>query len=373
VALFARDGSASQVQDEKLFKDLRRQLADRQERNAFLLETVRSLLVFLKDFSMDLNEEEIDSRRFRQDLNDLSEKFSTTEKSRSLASLYKKYKKKIYAFITGQKAYLAAREAELKEIIDLLTKGMASLDADNQVFNQAVYRQAERIEELKQLDDIRKIKDSLSVGVSRLRTAVREKRMKDNRQLENLSKRVKTLNRELEATRAESMTDGLTGVYNRKALDGYLIDLVEGNLARRQPFCLLLLDIDDFKAVNDGFGHQVGDRVLIAVARQCRSIIRDDDFIGRYGGEEFAVVIPGVSLRVARRRAEQLCRQIADTRYELDEEQQRGVLGVTVSIGVGSYRRGDTVSAVIARADKSLYMAKAAGKNRVVTEKQVNS
>lgn len=372
MALFTRVGADGPVPDEKIVKALREELAGRQERNTFLLETVRSLLVFLQDFSMDLDEGEIDSRRFRQDLNGLREKFSTIEKTRSLASLYRKYKKKIYAFISGQKACLAARETELKEIIDLLTRAMASLDADNQVFNQGVYRQAEKIEELKQLDDIRKIKNSLSTGVGRLRAAVREKRMKDNRRLEKLSKRVQALNRELEATRAESLTDGLTGVYNRKALDGYLIDLVERNLTGREPFCLLLLDIDDFKAVNDTFGHQVGDRVLIAVARQCRGIIRGDDFIGRYGGEEFAVVIPGVSLRVARRRAEQLCRQIADTRYELDEQKQRGVLGVTVSIGVGSYRRGDTVSAVLAKADQSLYAAKAAGKNRVVTEKQVD-
>ena len=369
--LFARDRSAAGEPDPRVVDNLKAQLADRRERNVFLVETIRSLLVFLKDFSMDIHEGEVDSRRFRQDINALGEKFATTEKTRSLAGVYNRYRKKIYAFISGQKACLAAREAELKEIIDLLTRAMASLDADNQVFNQAVYRQTEKIEELRQLDDIRKIKTSLSVGVSRLRTAVREKRIKDDRRLKRLSKRVQTLHRELEATRAESMTDGLTGVYNRKALDGHLIDLVERNLSRREPFCLLLLDIDDFKAVNDTFGHPVGDRVLIAVARQCRAIIRGDDFIARYGGEEFAVVIPGVSLRTARKRAEQLCRRIAETHYEVDEDRQRGVLGVSVSIGVSRYRRGDNVSSVLARADKSLYAAKAGGKNRVVTEKQL--
>ncbi len=370
--LFARDRSAATEQEPEIVDDLKQQLADRQEHNAFLLETIRSLLVFLKDFSMDLNEAEVDSGRFRQEIDALSEKFANTPKTRSLAGIYRRFKKKIYAFITGQKSYLAAREAEFKEIIDLLTRAMAALDADNQVFNQAIYRQAEKIEDLKQLDDIRKIKTSLSVGVDRLRTAVREKRMKDNRRLERLSKRVQTLHRELEATRAESMTDGLTGVSNRKALDGHLIDLVERNHARREPFCILLLDIDDFKAVNDTFGHQVGDRVLIAVAGQCRTIIRDNDFIARYGGEEFAVVIPGISLRVARKRAQQLCRRIAETHYELDEEQEQRVLGVTVSIGVSRYRRGDSVSSVLKRADKALYAAKGAGKNQVVTEKQVS-
>ncbi len=369
--LFAKDKSVGDVPDPGGIEDLKQELADRRERNVFLLETVRSLLVFLKDFSMDLREEEVDSRRFRRDIDALSEKFATTPRTRSLAGTYRRFKKKINAFITGQKACLAAREAELKEIIDLLTRAMAALDADNQVFNQTVYRQAERIEDLKQLDDIRKIKTSLSVGVDRLRTAVREKRMKDNRRLEHLSRRVQTLHRELEATRAESMTDGLTGVYNRKALDGHLIDLVERNHARREPFCLLLLDIDDFKAVNDTFGHPVGDRVLVAVAGHCRTIIRDNDFIARYGGEEFAVVIPGVSLRVARKRAEQLCRRIAETHYELDGQQEPAVLRVTVSIGVSRYRRGDNVSSVLERADKSLYAAKAAGKNRVVTEKQL--
>lgn len=371
--LFSRDRSDGQELDKKLSKSLKEQLADRRESNALLLEVVRSLLVFLKDFSMDLKEREVDSQRFRENLDYLSEQFCGTQKAGPLAALYKKYKKKIYAYITGQRAYLVARETELKDIIDLLTKAMASLDADNQVFNQTVYSQTENIEELTQLDDIRKIKNSLSAGVTRLRSAVREKRLRDNRRLASLSKKVKTLNQELEATRAESMTDGLTGVYNRRSLDGYLMDLVERNLVQKMPFCLLLLDIDDFKTFNDTYGHQVGDRVLIAVARQCRAIIRDDDFIGRYGGEEFAIVIPGVPLRVGRKRAEQLCRKIADTKYELNEGDRQGVLGVTVSIGVSSYRKGDMVSAVVARADKALYAAKAAGKNCVVTQKQINA
>jgi len=168
--LFARDRSAAGEPDPRVVDNLKAQLADRRERNVFLVETIRSLLVFLKDFSMDIHEGEVDSRRFRQDINALGEKFATTEKTRSLAGVYNRYRKKICAFISGQKACLAAREAELKEIIDLLTRAMASLDADNQVFNQAVYRQTEKIERVHQPRPQRQKQQTQRQSVLRART-----------------------------------------------------------------------------------------------------------------------------------------------------------------------------------------------------------
>lgn len=347
------------------------ELLDCRERNHFMLDVVRSLLVFLKDFTMDLKEKEIGTQRFKENLDQLADRFTSEQRTRRLAALYRRQRKQIYAYITRQKAYLQARETELKDIIDLLSRAMAALDADNQVFNQSIYRQTEKIENLTHLDDIRKIKDALSVGVGQLQTEVRKKKARDSQRLEKLSRRVSVLNQELEATRRESLTDSLTGIHNRKALDSFMIDLVGTCRRGRSPFSMLLLDIDDFKSFNDSYGHQVGDRVLITVAQQCRAIVRRDDFVGRYGGEEFAVVLPGASLKSARKRAEKLCRRVATAHYELKQAGARHVINVTVSIGVSTFDRRDTVETVTARADQALYAAKDRGKNCVCTQEDL--
>jgi diguanylate cyclase len=167
------------------------------------------------------------------------------------------------------------------------------------------------------------------------------------------------------------MTDGWSGAYNRKSFDNYIKGLVERSAVMNGSFALLMLDIDNFKAINDTYGHNTGDRVLMAFANKCREHIRDEDFFARYGGEEFVIVMPGASLRSASKRAKQVCKAIATARYALENEQPGDVLRITTSIGVGSRKKGDSATSIIQRADKALYMAKQTGKNRVVTEKKI--
>ena len=133
---------------------------------------------------------------------------------------------------------------------------------------------------------------------------------------------------------------------------------------------MLILDIDDFKKVNDAYGHQTGDRVILAIINKCRQNIRGEDFFARYGGEEFVIVLPGASLKNAVNRAEHICKSIASTRYYLDDVPDSPTLAVTVSIGVSSLQKADTVSTITQRADRALYSAKHKGKNCVVFEKK---
>ena len=131
------------------------------------------------------------------------------------------------------------------------------------------------------------------------------------------------------------------------------------------------MPIDNFKKINDACGHPIGDRVLLAVARKCRSLIRHEDFIARYGGEEFVIVLPHVSLRDALKKAKRICKAISATRYCLDEVSAGQVLSISVSIGVSIFQPGDTRKTLIDRADQALYIAKRAGKDRVVSENEL--
>ena len=350
---------------------LEKELQNAAAKKTFLLDSFKALLGFIKDFSLDI--EEIQSDAFKKNVNGISDNFSKEKKLRRLQSTFEKNKKMIAAFIERQKQYLYDREYELKDIIELLTKAMVELDSDAQEYNQKILEQSEKIERITLLDDIKKIKQALAQEIEQIRETVKEKQTQDLAKLDKLSKQVSTLNVQLKTAREESLTDGLTGINNRKAFDNYLQKLVSQNTKSKKQFSVLLLDIDNFKKVNDSYGHQIGDRVILAVVNKCRQSIRNEDFMARYGGEEFVIILPGASHRDAVKKADHICKTIGSTRYSLEDVKPGQTLSVTVSIGVSRFRKSDTVTAVLERADKSLYRAKHSGKNCVVSEKDLEN
>lgn len=347
--------------------DLAAELRESNRIKEYFLSTIRELLQLLKEFALDLKE--INSDGYKEDIGQLSEKFSTESKLRKMESRFDKGKKRIDAFIELQKKYLLDRENEFKDIIDILTGAMVTLDTENKEYNQKILKQSDKIEEITRLEDIKKLKKALIQEIEQIRETVKEKQSHDSTQLEILSNQVNNLSLELERARTESLTDGMTGIYNRKAFDSHISTLVEKNSVTRAPFSLLMLDIDNFKKVNDDYGHRTGDRVILAIIGKCRQSIRGEDFFARYGGEEFVIILPGASLKNASKRAEHICKSIASTRYYLDDAAGSPTLSVTVSIGVSSLQKGDTVATVTGRADKALYAAKRNGKNCVFSEK----
>jgi diguanylate cyclase (GGDEF)-like protein len=160
-------------------------------------------------------------------------------------------------------------------------------------------------------------------------------------------------------------TDPLTGLANRR----HLIDRAERELLRLQrfsnPFTLMTLDVDHFKRINDTYGHASGDRALCGLAATCIGLVREMDVVGRMGGEEFTIVLPETSGDEAMSVAERIRLGIADLRFDADPPDSE--FGFTVSLGVAECRQDDVrIEQPLARADRALYEAKAAGRNRVV-------
>jgi diguanylate cyclase len=336
------------------------------KRKVFHLNAIRTLLVFIKGFSV--VQKEIDSDRFVKQLDDLSETFAEEKDVKSVESIFERYKKIIPAFIERQKAYLLDREKEIWDIIELQRTAITGLNSENRDYNRKMYEQSEKIEAITLLDDIKSIKKRLKKEVERIQETVRKKQEQDRRQMEALAKQIDILNLELKKARTKGMMDDLTKVYNRGAFDNYLRKMVDQNTIKPSPFSLLMLDIDDFKKINDDYGHPTGDRVLVALAGKCNELIREQDFLARYGGEEFAIILPGASLRNAVKKAQHLRKAIAGTRYTRSKKEKGEAISITISIGVSSLAKNDSASTVIDRADKALYQAKKAGKNRVVSE-----
>jgi diguanylate cyclase len=349
--------------------DLAAQLSQTRKRSEFFSLATRALLQIVKEFTLDLSE--INSASFKRELLELAERLTALEKVNQLQQAFEKSKKRCIRFADRQKNYLLEREKEFKDIIDIMTKAFITLDSENANYNSKILQQSEKMEQITLLDDIKKIKQALIYEIEQLRETVHVKEGRDTEQLESLAKQVEILNTELKKVQRESERDGLTGAYNRKAFDQRIVNLVEENTISRAPFSLLLLDIDNFKKINDTYGHQTGDRVLVALVNKCRQFVRSEDTVARYGGEEFALILPSASLKNAVKKGKQICQTVATTRYAVEGNSGQDALGITVSVGVAAFKKGDTAKSIIARADEALYLAKRTGKNRVVSQKQL--
>ncbi|GGS82111.1 hypothetical protein GCM10010156_46060 [Planobispora rosea] len=173
------------------------------------------------------------------------------------------------------------------------------------------------------------------------------------------------LRREIEAANAllreQVLRDALTGLYNRRYLMDTLPDMLDGAVASGAPLSLAVVDIDHFKQVNDTYGHAAGDAVLIRVGQALSAGVRHDDIVARMGGEEFVIVLPGMSAEAARTRLNEIREAVAEARTRAGEHR----LSVTVSIGFATFPAVRTVTELVDSADEALYAAKGLGRDRV--------
>jgi two-component system cell cycle response regulator len=164
-----------------------------------------------------------------------------------------------------------------------------------------------------------------------------------------------------------AITDALTGLFNRRYMETHFAALVEQAASRGKPIAVLILDIDHFKSINDGHGHDAGDDVLREFSLRIRKSIRNIDLACRYGGEEFVIVMPETDMAVATMVAERIRRRIATEPFAIQQGARQ--LEVTISIGLAANGgEGDTAAAILKRADVALYRAKSDGRNRVVPD-----
>jgi diguanylate cyclase (GGDEF)-like protein/PAS domain S-box-containing protein len=165
-----------------------------------------------------------------------------------------------------------------------------------------------------------------------------------------------------------AITDPLTDLYNRRGLAELGRREIDRSRRFGRPLSAIMLDIDNFKSVNDTFGHSIGDQVLVGLADVCRSLLREVDLLVRYGGEEFLILLPEADLSSTIQVAERLRRRIGRTSFHTDP----GEIHITISLGVVAFRNEtDDLEILINRADEALYAAKQAGRDQVVTDQKL--
>ncbi|HXQ05600.1 MAG TPA: GGDEF domain-containing protein, partial [Bradyrhizobium sp.] len=180
-----------------------------------------------------------------------------------------------------------------------------------------------------------------------------------------------TIRDSLNKSEERAKTDTLTDLPNRRALDEFFRKAQIAAMEQGEPLSVLLIDIDHFKTFNDNFGHGVGDQVLRLMANVLRERLRETDLPARYGGEELIAVLPGADLATCVAVAERIRRLISESRIT---RRSTGELlpSITVSIGVGQFQFGESMADLIDRCDRALYLAKRTGRDRVVTENELD-
>jgi diguanylate cyclase len=258
----------------------------------------------------------------------------------------------------------AAQEAMLKIRIALqglvggLGRNIRDIQGDADTYDQSLEEHREALQKLVTVEDLKELEKSLLSQVE----VIQKSNDRYRTQLTEVNAKVEEQQEELEQLQTEAGQDFLTGIANRKVLSERTDELL--SLARRHGnvFSIIMFDIDHFKRVNDTYGHLAGDRILKAVASLINAQRRVADIFGRYGGEEFVMVLPETGQEQAAGVAEKIRERVEKAAFKFEDQ----TIKITISIGVGSVNVNDSETTFLKRVDDALYKAKLGGRNRVV-------
>ena len=256
-------------------------------------------------------------------------------------------------------------QEEMRKMLAAFVERLAAMNASSANFQGKLEQSAQRIAGVKRLEDLAPLLDEV-VAASR---GMVEETAFSRRELQSLQDKVQATEAELVQLHLEldnasllARHDPLTEALNRKGLDEALAREIAGMRRKDSPLSLCLLDVDNFKKLNDRLGHDVGDGALIHLAKVARASIRPSDTLARYGGEEFVVLMPDTNLEHGVEAMVRLQRELAKTVFLSGKEK----ILVTFSAGVAQLQAGESGADAIRRADRAMYLAKRAGKNRVM-------
>jgi len=253
------------------------------------------------------------------------------------------------------------QKQEIAALVEMVREAMAIVSGEGHSFNHHFDHSMNRFAALVQIDDVRQLKAELVREVGALRQIATDRQKTFDATCERFGQRVHVLERQLTITREEATLDPLTRIVNRGGFDRACRQWK----TEQAQFVMVIIDIDDFKTINDQHGHGTGDRALVAVAHALTNAVRQSiDVVARFGGDEFAMLIADLTLSQADNRLCILASRLAAVSFETPTG---APFHVTLSCGIAEFSAGDTIQSLMERADSALYDAKHLGKNRVVT------
>jgi diguanylate cyclase (GGDEF)-like protein len=262
-----------------------------------------------------------------------------------------------------EREYVASSVTNLREAVHAFARCLTQTVGEDRAADARVGAQLGHLVAAFRANDADVIRREAEAVVDVVAAVMEDRKRLQQEQMQLLGEKIQRLKVELTEARESAALDPLTQLHNRSSLDAQLERVADLSFLMSATPCLLMIDVDHFKSVNDRFGHPIGDEVIRRVADTLvRNFLRREDFVARYGGEEFVVVVPDSSAHAVRQRAERVRQTIAEIGFSKGNEH----FSVTASIGVAVLGVGDTGKTWLSRADAALYEAKSAGRNRVV-------
>ena len=252
------------------------------------------------------------------------------------------------------------QHAELTRFVALVRDTVTVLGGDGQDPSREISQAADRFNELLEIKDLGQLKARLADEVTGLRRLAEERQRQWRDATEKFMVRVAVLETQLAGVREEASLDPLTKIGNRRHFESALSDQLQKS---KRQFVVALFDLDNFKQINDTHGHAMGDRVLQETALAIKTSMRPGDLLARIGGDEFAAIAAGLTLRQAETRMQSVLTSIAAQLGQVE-----GLIPTSLSCGVAECSAGDTAQSLLGRADQALYDAKRKGKNRVAVK-----
>lgn len=261
----------------------------------------------------------------------------------------------------AEKRFVIERLSDYRGVVEDLVSGLRVIGERDQTTEDSVKQSLNRIEDAVSTGVLPEIRKALEQTVRKVNDTFAEQKRQYEARLSELNDRMSSLRQDLVAAHEEMKRDALTDAYNRGAFDAAIKQTVNMRFILGQPATLVMIDLDKFKDINDSFGHAAGDDVLRAVG-EClaRAFIRKSDIVARYGGDEFAVILNDTTAENARQVVDRFLAQMDDVRVPYADGETR----VSCSAGYTEVHDSDSVESLIIRADRALYKAKAAGRNR---------
>lgn len=262
---------------------------------------------------------------------------------------------------------LADAKSTLKDMIGIFVARLGEMSDSTAVYHERIGVYADRIERSEDAAGLKDVLDELMGDIRTMQSAALRSRddvAAARKQAEAAESKIRQLETELEEISEKVREDALTGSLNRRGLDEALAS--EAARAERygNALCVSVIDLDNFKNLNDTYGHSAGDEALVHLVKVIKALLRPSDSIGRFGGEEFVVLLPETTLEAGKFAIERLQRELTKRFFLANNEK----LLITFSAGVAQLRPGESESEVVKRADQAMYRAKQAGKNRVFTD-----